>query len=547
MAPYLSTSKAEPPKHTLEIGDWVLPLSSGGVKLLRRGRPFWEYLTDKGIPATVVRIPSHFPPVTQGRARVLSGMGTPDLMGTYGTFQVFSDRPKWTETKAKGGRFHALRFRGQHATGELAGPANPMDKKGRPMKLGVEVVRDKKKPVLLVRIGGREVLLTEGEWSRWIPVAFSPGPFVDDVPGMVRFFVKEVHPHTTLYVSPINIDPLNPSMPVTSPASYGKDLAQRVGRFYTQGMAEDTKALEAGVLTDEEFLELARRILRRRVAMLRTELKRFQGGLLFVYFSSTDQVSHMFWRTRDPEAPRELKGLRDTIPRLYAEMDEIVGEVLDSMGNDTQLIIMSDHGFAPCKKNFELNTWLSQQGFLVAKGKGQEATKGPMGYVDWSKTQAYGMGLNGLYLNLKGREPKGVVPASERDALLKRIGRQLRATRDPATGARIVTRTFIQPAEEAGDDAPDLIVGYNRGYRCGSRSATGGLSDKVLVDNEDKWTGDHCMDPALVPGVFLSTSKLQVEAPRLEDIAPTVLRYFEVPIPKKMKGKALFRIKKGGR
>jgi len=541
MSPYLSTSRALPPKYKIQISNWVLPLSAGRLELLRKGRPFWEYLTDKSIPATIIKMPSHFPPKTKGRAEVLSGMGTPDLMGTYGTFQLWSDDPKWVDKKLQGGITHPLRFGdGQHANTSLAGPPDPMDARHLSLKIAAEVIRDKKKTVLLIRLGETELLLAEGEWSEWVDVSFSPGLLAGSIDGMVRFYAKSVHPHTTIYISPINIDPLSPTMPISSPPSFSKELAGRVGRFYTQGMAEDTKAFEADVFSDKEFLALAGQILEKRTKILKSELNRFQGGLLFVYFSSTDQVSHMFWRTLDLDSEEKTPTAENPIFQLYSQMDAITGYVLDSLGSDTELIIMSDHGFAHCRKNFQLNTWLAQQGYLVPKKKLPKNAKSPMDYVDWSKTQAYGMGLNGLYINQKGREPEGVVPFSQRRTLLKRISRHLRNTKDPENGQQIVTRTFIRPSKGRDHHGPDMIVGYNRGYKCGSESATGNLTDRVLEVNTDKWRGDHSMDPDLVPGVFLSTRRMTRQKPMLEDIGPTVLRFFNVTPPEDMVGKDLF-------
>lgn len=89
MFPYLSTSKTEPSKHTIRIGDWVIPLSAGKVTLLRKGKSFWEILDEHGIPATIIRVPANFPPI-DAPVEQLSGMGTPDIHGTYGTFSFFT-------------------------------------------------------------------------------------------------------------------------------------------------------------------------------------------------------------------------------------------------------------------------------------------------------------------------------------------------------------------------------------------------------------------------------------------------------------------------
>jgi predicted AlkP superfamily phosphohydrolase/phosphomutase len=541
LQPYLSTSRTTPPKNTIEVGSLRVPLSSGSVRLLRKGRPFWEYLEDHSIPATVIKIPSDFPPTSASPAQVISGMGTPDLLGTYGTFHLFTNDPRWVEKKVAGGRVQKLDFSGgQHARSALIGPTDPLDAHERKLRLPLEFVRDRKRAVAMVRIAGQKIILCPGEWSAWIPLSFDPGWLGDEIPAIVRFYLKALRPHVLLYASPLNIDPIRPAMPISSPSDFGKTVAQDVGRYYTQGMAEDTKALEAGVLTDREFLTLANHILNKRTAMLQRALKHFRGGLLFFYFSSIDQTSHMFWRTLDPDAPPAVRKHKDVLYKLYARMDAIVGQVLAKMDDQTELLIMSDHGFAPCKRNFQLNTWLARQGYLVTL-PAEKQKKGFMGHIDWSKTQAYGLGLNQIFVNLKGREPHGVVVRGERDALARRIGRQLEAYRDPDTGQQVVTRTFLVEYGPNKKRAPDLIVGYNRGYRCASDSAMGRLADRVVEPNDDKWSGDHCMDPALVPGVFFSTRPTQHKHATLLDLAPTTLDYFGVSIPKNTEGKSLFK------
>jgi predicted AlkP superfamily phosphohydrolase/phosphomutase len=540
MKPYLSTSRTRPPAHTIRIGSYVIPLSSGTVSLLRRGRPFWEYLEDDSIPATIIKIPSNFPPESSSPAEVVSGMGTPDLVGTYGTFHFLTTDASWLEKEVAGGRVAKLDFgSGQHARASITGPKNPVDAEGTKLTAPIEIVKDRKRPVALIRLGDKEHILCPGEWSKWIPISFDPGLVASDIRGMVRVYLKSLEPHVSLYVSPINIDPLEPAMPVSSPESFSASIAEEVGRYYTQGMAEDTKALEASVLTDEEFLAQADVVLQERIRMLRRELGRFRGGLLFFYFSSVDQMSHMFWRTLEPGRKGSEGPSSEILYKLYARMDKIVGEVLEAKGENTELMIMSDHGFAPCRRNFQLNTWLARQGYLVVADSSKR-NEGFLGHIDWSKTQAYGLGLNQIFVNLEGREPHGVVPLREREGLVRRIGRQLEAFRDPDTGKQVVTRTFIQPYGMNEDRSPDLIVGYNRGYRCATDSAMGRVSQRVVEPNTDKWSGDHCMDPALVPGVFLSTMEVDAARPSLLDLGPTVLDYFGIEPPDHMVGESLF-------
>ena len=163
--------------------------------------------------------------------------------------------------------------------------------------------------------------------------------------------------------------------------------------------------------------------------------------------------------------------------------------------------------------------------------------------VDWSKTRAYGLGLNGLYLNLKGRERDGIVAAGDEDKILSEIASRLLAVRDPENGAPVITR--MDRASEAyqgpyAHSGPDLIVGYNRGYRAGWKTVLGAFPRAVIENNTNPWSGDHCMDYTLVPGILLSNRTFQAAAPALTDIAPTILAEFGIAKGRSMMGTPLF-------
>lgn len=535
LEPYLSTSRAEEPDCVAGMPN---PFESGGVELLREGRAFWLYLDEANVPSTVVKVPANFPPVESEHARTLAGMGTPDLLGTPGTFQLFTDDPDWAERKVDGGMVQPLDFGGgQTARVELAGPPEPCSD-GSEYSLPLEVVADRRRPVALIRAGGQDVLLEEGEWSGWVPVTYDAGMLVGEIPGMVRFHLRSVRPHVYLYASPVNLDPMDPVMPISTPPEYATELARDTGRFYTQNMPEDTKALTGKALSDEEFLEQADLVFEERVEMLHRELERYDGGFFFFYFGEIDQIGHMYHRSLDPDAPEEIRRYAEVIPELYEEMDEVVGEVLERAGGDVDVVVMSDHGFAHYRRKVHLNNWLASQGYLSLR---EEAAKGSLGHIDWESTQAYALGLNQLFLNVRGREAHGVVPPEEKEVLLRRLERQLLRVRDPETGERVVTHVERPPAGEFGAKAPDLLVGYNRGFRSSDPSAIGQVVNGPFIqDNTSHWNGDHCMDPRHVPGVLLTTRPVSAERPSLVDLAPTILSYFGVPRPEEMEGADLW-------
>ena len=298
-----------------------------------------------------------------------------------------------------------------------------------------------------------------------------------------------------------------------------------MGRFYTQGMPEDTKALEAGVLAPDEFLDQSNLVFEERLRMLDRELKNFRGGFLFVYFSSIDLTSHMFFRGLDPASDPVEQELATSITAGYERVDGVVDRVQRALGDDVPLAVMSDHGFSPYEWKVNLNERLAASGFLAKK---RGATTGaPMADIDWSRSRAYSVGLNLLFLNQTGRESSGVVTAAERDELLVEIENDLLAWRNPVNDEAVVTSVFRPDPAAHPDRTPDLIVGYNRTYRASEDSALGVLGTPMVQPNTGRWSGDHCMDPAHVPGVLLSSSALASEG-GLTDLATSTLRWFSV-------------------
>lgn len=537
LAPYLSTTRTEPPRWILPIGPWQFPLKGGQVVSLRDGEPFWARLERQGVPTTIMRMPANYPP--SGLAtRELSGMGTPDLLGSYGTFTFYTTDPAVAPGDAgraravAGGRIVRVRAIDDVVRTTLDGPENPLRRAPQQVSAPLTIYRDPTAPAVRIVLGDEERLLTVGEWSDWTPVTFGLAP-LQSLRGMVRFYLKEVRPRLELYVTPIEIDPLQPALPISTPSGYAADLARATGRFYTQGMPEDTKALSAGVFDAAEFLRQAGLTAEENRRQYVDVLSRYRGGLLFYYFGHVDQVSHMMWRAMDPEHPA-YDPVRDAphahvVEDLYIGLDAIVGHTLDRMPPETLLVVMSDHGFASWRRTFHLNSWLEQQGYLAVRDPSRR--QAPMfGNVDFARTRAYGLGLNGLYINLKGREPAGIVDASQREALVSEIAAALLNTMDPATGQRAITAVH-RPGKVGSpvahpDRAPDLIVGYAKGTRCSNESALGEVPAVVMADNREAWSGDHCMDPAAVPGVLFSSRPLRVPAVSLQDLSGAILAEF---------------------
>jgi len=543
---YFSTSRVEGPKHSWHLGRWVIPLGSGSAEQLRHGKAFWEFLDEHRIPNSVYRIPANFPPIS-AKGKTLSGMGTPDLRGTYGTFTFYTDDATAVAGAVEGGEVVQVDVQNNRVASNLIGPENTFRKDSPPATEPFTVDVDPLESVARISFQNEKFVLKEGEWSGWVPVEFQLMPIVGNVKGICRFFLKQAHPRFQLYVSPINIDPSNPALPISTPSSYSRDLAKEIGEYHTQGIAEDTKALSDGVLDDKEYLEQARTVLAEHRRAFDAEFPKFRQGLFFFYFSSLDLNAHMMWRLTDASHPAydaaSAAQYGTALQEFYQQIDQVLGEVLPKVDSDTTLLVLSDHGFAPFRRSFNLNTWLLQNGYITLQAGSAPNANEPFADVDWSHTRAYGLGLNGLYVNMRGREREGIVDSPQADALLREIRQKLTEIRDPKDNSQVITRVDLAGEVYRGPYArtgPDALVGYNRSYRAGWKTILGAFPPDILEDNANAWSGDHCIDYTKVPGVLLSNRKIDAENPALTDVTPTILAEFGIAKTKEMMGQSVF-------
>jgi predicted AlkP superfamily phosphohydrolase/phosphomutase len=534
LQPFLSTARTEAGARKIVIGRWQFPLTGDRVELLRRGEAFWDVLERHGIETTIIRMPANFPP-SRKATRELSGMGTPDLLGTYGTFSLFTSQPPPTDGRTfSGGIIVPVDVVDGVVWAGIEGPENPYLVEARKTRVDFTAYIDSSSRYVKLVVGNEQRLLRVGEWSDWVPVELQLLPFLK-LAGESRFYLKQINPHFEMYASPINVDPLKPALPISTPPGYASELARATGRYYTQGMPEETKGLKAGVLTTREFLEQARIAGEENLRQYGYVLNRFDDGFLFYYFGNIDQVSHMMWRSMDPDHPArtaEDAQYRTVIEDLYAGIDQLVDKTLSRLKPDDLLVVMSDHGFTSWRRSFSLNSWLRDSGYLVTRDPAPQADPGLFSNVDWGRTRAYGLGLNGLYINVRGREAHGIVDPMERQTLASEIAGRLEAVLDPKTGAHAVNRVFrredvyhLQPND---DLAPDLIVGYTKGTRSSDDSSLGAVTGDVFANNLSPWSGDHCMDPDAVPGILLTSRPLRKASPSLQTLAGAIVAEFGI-------------------
>ena len=534
--PELASSKVRPAVKVLQLGRLRLPLSRPTVEMRRKSESFWKILGKHSIGCTILRVPITFPP-EEFEGRLLSAMCTPDLRGTQGSFTLFSTRSERGETE--GGARCILRRSGDALEGSLEGPENELLEGAGTLAVPFRLVLNPDGNSATLKIAGETYVLKPGEYTPWLRLAFDALPGVR-IHGIARFLLTETTPEVSLYCTPIQIDPEAPALPISHPAYYSAYLAKLLGSFATVGMAEDTWALNEGAIDEAEFLTQAYSIMAEREAMFDHALAHTKRGVVACVFDTSDRVQHMFYRHLGPEGDPRWSGV---IEDLYQRMDRLLGKAMEYIDEETILFALSDHGFCAFRRAVNLNSWLHRNGYLALTGDATESGKYFQG-VDWSRTRAYCLGLSGLYLNIKGRESCGTVaPGAEADALKRELVAKLSGLRDDECNETAIRQAYATSGLYKGPylgAAPDLIIGYNEGYRTSWDAAVGKVTPLVIEDNPKAWSGDHCVDPVLVPGVLFCNRKITSEDPGIEDMAATALDLFGIDRPAWMDGRSVF-------
>lgn len=542
--PVLSSAIISSRTKFLKLGPFKFPRIVNTIKFLRKSTSFWKILGQHKIFSTVLRVPITFPP-EKFYGTCLSAMCAPDLRGTQGSFTLLSSSKAQQNADTKG-TIVPIVFEGDKFSSHIPGPA--IQQKGTDnhvLTIPVTGSVNRNKRSVSLSVQGTVLDLQPGTYSPWVKLTFKIG-LGKKVHGIVKFLVTEFEPDFKIYLTPINIDPEHPSLPISHPFYYSICLAKLHGSFTTLGLAEDTWALNEGVIDEQAFLEQAYDICASREAAFLDNLKRSKDGLLISVLDTTDRIQHMFFRYLATDHPanagKDTTTHKDAILDVYERSDRLTGQVLDEINDKDLLLVISDHGFKPFKWGINLNTWLWQQGYLVLKDGAKPGGQWLAG-TDWSKTRAYAMGLTGIFINTRGREKEGIVkPGAERDALLEELQQKMEDIWDDERDINPINRAIIADKALHGPyvrEAPDIFPGFRADYRISWNSAVGKISEAVIEPNTKRWSGDHCLDPELVPGVIFSNWQIEDDDPAIIDLAPTILDVFGLPKPGFQDGKVL--------
>lgn len=510
------------------------------VKGLRKSEPFWKHLGKYGVSSTVLRVPITFP-AEPFDGSILSAMCIPDLRGTQSSYTFFSTEVEEEDDSHSGGLWAPLEREDSGWKGILPGPEESSAKDRSRLEANVEI-RDAADGRYAIKVGSEEVDVSAGELSPWVRVSFPIGKW-RKMHGLVRVQLQRDGEKVTLYVTPIQIDPARPVLPIGFPWIFSNYLSRLIGPYATLGLAEDTSALNDGVIDDATFLKQAEDIHKEREEMALELMNHRTKGMFACVFDGPDRIQHMFFREEETPEGVSKEGESTTIDRMYQDLDSLVGKTIQKVRRDDLLLVISDHGFTSFRRGVDLNCLLEQEGLL--HWKSESTGRGAYGDIDWTRTKAYAFGLSGIYFNLKGREAGGILEKNEVSDLANKITALLMDLRDPESGDPAVSKVY--PSAEAyrgpySNEGPDLVVGYHEGYRVSWDCASGYRSDSIFSENDKCWSGDHCVDRNLVPGMMFASRPLESINGRgfqLVDLAPSILRWFGVEPPGNMDGEAI--------
>lgn len=483
---------------------------------LKRADSIWDLTSLSNIPTTVLKYPVTFPP-EKINGEMISGLGVPDVKGFETGYTLYTQDEGNIEKKNSNRIVHIPKQNSFETL--IYGPKQ--NKNNIIIDITKVIQIEKHEDDVKLIIDDDIFELEVGKWSSYIQIQFDVGIF-KKVDAMFKVNLISINP-LNLYMTSMQLNPNNPFFDISYPKSYSKKLAESIGLFHTIGFSEETNGYVEGIFDEVTMYEQLKELEQERTNLFLYEFENFinkKKGLFIHIFESSDRLQHLFW---------DESQVHPYILEYYEEKDKLFGEVLQKIDDDTLLLIVSDHGFTTFKRAVNLNTWLYNQGYI--KLNKEISSNDPMSLfkeVNWDETKAYFAGFTSIYIidqSIKEKLKKDLINLTDgkNQVILNVYDKD-----------EIYTRDYYEYL-------PDLIIGFNKGYRADWISPIGGFSPKAIYPNVNLWKADHIVDPSLVPGIFISNKKVSIQNVSLEDIAPTILNYLGVDIPIYMKGRVLLK------
>ena len=498
---------------TYELQVSLLPTKSSplGTQFIppHQTKTIFDIAVEDGYPASSLWWPATFPARLGSPVRTVPGLGTPDVFGRLGVGFYFSLEKEQRREIIKTHVGVLVNNGDTSFSGRILGPTQKTLTGSKTTAIDFQLKNTHADKACL-QIGDQEIVLIKGEWSRIFEIPFKVGMGISII-SITRVILISGLPSPIIYLLPLQIHPLHPLWPYGTPKGFIHDL-WKINPFLTLGWPQDTTSLDEGIINREQFLELCNLIFEERRNIFLSLIESFEEGVLACVFDSLDRIQHMCWRDH-----------RQKVVDWYIKLDQLVGQIqqllsLKKNGKDIRLVIVSDHGFGNFDYRVHLNRWLINRGYLVVK---ETTNHGDLKSINWSKSQAYALGLNSLYINLFGREGQGVVTPEQKSEVMRALSNELSEWKGP-DGNPVIHRVLTQEEAFTGSLAefgPDLVVGYREKYRASAETGLGQWEKDEIEQNLDEWGADHCFDAELVPGVLFSNhSLLEFPNPSYKDI-----------------------------
>jgi predicted AlkP superfamily phosphohydrolase/phosphomutase len=295
----------------------------------------------------------------------------------------------------------------------------------------------------------------------------------------------------------------------------------------------------------EHVLDQVFKMTERRFAVARRLIKNKPWDFFMLVEMGPDRLHHVFWQHFDPKHPKYEPGnkFETAFQEYYRFLDKEVGSVLEALPDDAVTIVMSDHGARPMVGGVCFNDWLAREGYLTLSEPVTQPTAIAQAPIDWNRTAAWGDGgyYGRLFLNVKGREPQGIVDPSDYERTREELAANLEAMPGP-DGISLRTKVF-KPEDvytEVQGVAPDLIVYFGDLEWRSVGTVAAATVDEVFTYENDTGPDGANHDRA---GVFAMAGAPgqptgEQQGLRLVDVGPTILKMYGIDTPEGTEGKS---------
>lgn len=297
-------------------------------------------------------------------------------------------------------------------------------------------------------------------------------------------------------------------------------------------------------LSKEEIIEEVLMLTKRQIEVEKYLLKNKDWDLFFVLIGLSDRMNHSFWKYMDKKHRKYETNnkFENVLKDYYKFVDGELGEMLKLLDENTKIIVLSDHGITRMHTRINLTDWLIKEGYMTLKEPIKEKIEFNFEMVDWNKTKAFAIGAyeGQIFLNLKGREPEGIVDEKDHDNLIKELSTKLKKIKGEF-GEELKTEIFERKKFFQGkrnENAPDLMV-YFDGLEYGCNTSLIG-NETLYSPQTAKGSDDagHSKQGIFIikNGKYKNEFLGEIEA---IDVAPTILDLMNIKIPEDMKGKII--------